>query len=101
MGRAGADLFRLRDDDPVPLGGVFAHSADLQWQCLLVMRGNASVQSGSKGVAKNLAGFRSGKSLFCGHFRRVAENGQNLMIVARQDSYYAAADVASRASVSR
>jgi hypothetical protein len=52
-------------------------------------------------VAKNLPRNRLRKLAFCGHFRRVAEDGQKLMIVARQDSYYAAADVASRASVSR
>jgi hypothetical protein len=52
-------------------------------------------------VAKNLAGLRWRKGLFFGHFRSVAAAGRKLMIVARQDSYYAAADVASRASVSR
>ena len=83
------------------LGCVFAQGANLQRQCLLIVCGNAGVQSDPKGVAKNLPGSRLRKLAFCGHFRRVAEHGRNLMIVARQDSDYAAADVASRASVSR
>jgi hypothetical protein len=41
--RAGAYLFDLRSDGPAALSGVLAHGADLQWQCLLVMSGNASV----------------------------------------------------------
>ena len=56
--RAGADLFDLRDDGPAALGCVFAQGADLQRQCLLIVRGNASVQADPKGVAKNLAGLR-------------------------------------------
>ena len=46
------------------------------------MGGNASVQANPQGVAKNLAGLRLRQSLFCGHFRRVAEDGQKLMILA-------------------
>ena len=80
--RAGADLFDLRDDGPAALGGVFAHGADLQRQCLLIVRGNAGVKADPKGVAKNLPGCRLRKSLFCGHFRSVAESGRKLMIVA-------------------
>jgi hypothetical protein len=80
--RAGANLFDLGNDSPSALGCVFAHGADLQRQCLLVMRGNASVQSDPQRVAKNLPGSRRRENLFCGHFRRVAEGGQKLMIVA-------------------
>jgi len=46
------------------------------------VRRNASVKTHSKGVAKNLAGNRLLKLAFCGHFRRVAESGQKLMIMA-------------------
>ena len=35
-----------------------------------------------QGVAKNLTGFRFGKSLFSGHSRIVEDGGQNLMIMA-------------------
>jgi len=86
LGRAGADLFDLRDDGPVSFGRVFAHGADLQRQRLLIMGGNAGIQSDPKGVAKNLPGNRGQKLAICGHFRRVAESGQKLMIMARQDS---------------
>ena len=70
--RAGADLFYLRDDGPSALGCVFAHGADLQGKCLLIVGGNASVKAHPKGVAKNLVGERLQKSLFFGHFRSVA-----------------------------
>ena len=43
LGRARSNLFDLRGDGPAALGRVFAHGADLQWQCLLVVRGNAGV----------------------------------------------------------
>jgi hypothetical protein len=33
-------------------------------------------------VAKNLPGSRQRKLAFCGHFRRVAEDGQKLMFLA-------------------
>lgn len=42
------------------------------------MRGNARIQSGPKGAAKNLARLRLRKSLFCGHSRSVEEGGRNL-----------------------
>ena len=84
---AGSDFLDLRDDGPATLGGVLAHGANLQWQCLLVVSGNTGIKTNPKGVAKNLAGFRSGKSLFWGHFRRVAERGRNLMIMARLSSF--------------
>jgi hypothetical protein len=79
---AGADLFDLRDDAPAALGGVFAHGADLQGQCLLVVCGNASIKADAAGVAKNPVGMRLRKSLFSGHFRSVAADDRNLMIVA-------------------
>ena len=82
LGSTGADLFSLRDDGPVSFGCVFAHGADLQRQRLLIVCGNAGIQSDPNGVAKNLRGNRLRKLAFCGHFRRVAESGRKLMIVA-------------------
>ena len=79
--RTRADLFDVRSYAPAALGGVLAHGTDLQGQSLLVVRGNASIQSDPNGVAKNLPRNRLRKLTFCGHFRRVAGSGQKLRIV--------------------
>ncbi len=98
---AGADLLDLRNDFPAALERVLAHGANLQRQRLLVVCGNASVQANPKGVAKTPAGVCLWGSLFFGHSRSVATPGRKLTFPARKDSsYYAAAGVASRASVS-
>ena len=87
LGRTRADLFDLDDDHPAALDCVFAQGADLQRQCLLIVRGNAGVQANPKGVAKNLAGLRLRKGLFSGHFRSVEKGGRKLMIMARLSSF--------------
>jgi hypothetical protein len=79
--RAGADLFDLRDEGPTALGCVFAHGADLQGKCLLIVGGNASVKAHPKGVAKNPVRRRFGKSLFFGHFRSVTLIKAGLAII--------------------
>ncbi len=59
--RAGADLFDLHSDGPVPLGCVFAHGADLQGQRPLIVRGNARVNLGDHPKPANEGQLKTGQ----------------------------------------
>lgn len=105
---AGTDLLHLYGDGPAPPGGIFAQGADLQGDGVLVERGNAGVEANAKhfrmfpSLAKNPFRLCLLRSPFGGHFGVSLLHGRNLSFPATQDlSYYAAAGVASRASVSR
>ena len=108
LGRTGTDLTDLHGDRPAAPGGILPHGATLHGQRLLIVGGNAGVQAGAEHfrrlpcLAKNVIGFCLWRGPFGGHFGVSPNHGRSRSFSARQDSsYYAAAGVASRASVSR
>gem|GEM_PF-7113092 len=104
----GVHLTNLQRDYPTAAAGVFAHCPVLHRQSLLIIRGNARIQTRTKhfwrfsSLAKNVSRFSFFRSPFSGHFGMSLYHGRRRSFSARQGSfYYAAVGAASRAIVSR
>src|ERR1017187_10303996 len=81
---AGTDFFHLQGDSPAPPGGVFPQGADLQRDGLLIVGGNAGVETSAQHfrrfpcLAKNPMRFCLLSCLFGGHFGVSPKHGRRL-----------------------
>src|SRR3981189_2582926 len=108
LGRPRAPLADLHRDAPASPGGILPHVSALHRESVLIVGRDTGVKSGAEHsrrfpcLAENPMRFCLFICPFSNHFRMTFLHGRNLSFPAIKDSsYYAAADVASRASVSR
>jgi hypothetical protein len=89
---AGSDFLHLHGDGPATPGGIFAHGAVLHGQCVLILRGDAGIETGANHfdsllpLAENLPGFSDAEPLFYGHFTMLPGHGRRVSFSARWDS---------------
>src|ERR1700676_2451396 len=92
LGRTGSDFLHLHGDGPATPSGILTHGSILHWQRLLILRGDASIETcadcfGSLSpLAKNLPVFPAVRPLFYRHFTMLHRHGRRVSFSATRDS---------------